>query len=44
MGRLQYAVLCSLDGYTADVDGRFDWAAPDEEQARLRLIDTRGFA
>ena len=31
MGRLQYAVLCSLDGYTADVDGRFDWAAPDEE-------------
>ncbi|MCZ2828582.1 dihydrofolate reductase family protein [Modestobacter sp. VKM Ac-2986] len=31
MGRLQYAVLCSLDGYTADADGRFDWAAPDEE-------------
>jgi dihydrofolate reductase len=21
----------SLDGYTADADGRFDWAAPDEE-------------
>jgi len=31
MGRLQYAVLCSLDGYTADADGRFDWAAPDAE-------------
>ncbi|GAB4082037.1 dihydrofolate reductase family protein [Modestobacter muralis] len=31
MGRVQYAVLCSLDGYTADADGRFDWAAPDEE-------------
>ena len=21
----------SLDGYIADVDGRFEWAAPDEE-------------
>jgi len=31
MGRLQYAAICSLDGYTADADGRFDWAAPDEE-------------
>ena len=31
MGRLQYAVLCSLDGYTSDADGRFDWAVPDEE-------------
>ena len=31
MGRLRYAVLCSLDGYAADADGRFDWAAPDEE-------------
>ena len=31
MGRLRYAVLCSLDGYTADADGRFDWAATDEE-------------
>jgi dihydrofolate reductase len=31
MGRLQYAVICSLDGYTADADGAFDWATPDEE-------------
>jgi dihydrofolate reductase len=31
MGRLQYAVISSLDGYTVDADGRFDWAAPDEE-------------
>jgi dihydrofolate reductase len=31
MARLQYAVICSLDGYTADADGAFDWAAPDEE-------------
>jgi dihydrofolate reductase len=31
MARLQYAVLCSLDGYTADADGKFDWATPEEE-------------
>jgi dihydrofolate reductase len=31
MARLHYAVICSLDGYTADADGKFDWAAPDEE-------------
>jgi len=31
MGRLQYAVLCSLDGYTVDADGGFGWAMPDEE-------------
>ena len=31
MGRLRYAALCSLDGRTADVHGRFDWAMPDAE-------------
>jgi len=31
MGRLVYAAICSLDGYTVDADGKFDWAAPDEE-------------
>ena len=31
MGRLHYAAICSLDGYTVDADGKFDWAAPDEE-------------
>lgn len=31
MGRLVYGALCSLDGYTEDPDGRFDWATPDEE-------------
>jgi dihydrofolate reductase len=31
MGRLQYAVICSLDGYTVDANGSFDWAMPDEE-------------
>ena len=30
-GVLVYSVITSLDGYTADADGKFDWAAPDEE-------------
>jgi dihydrofolate reductase len=28
---LIYSAIASLDGYVADRDGRFDWAAPDEE-------------
>lgn len=31
MGRLIVAAIASLDGYTVDAQGRFDWAAPDEE-------------
>jgi dihydrofolate reductase len=31
MARLIYSAIMSLDGYIADGDGRFDWAAPDEE-------------
>jgi dihydrofolate reductase len=31
MARLIYSAIMSLDGYVADGDGRFDWAAPDEE-------------
>ncbi|MGH2625797.1 MAG: dihydrofolate reductase family protein [Anaerolineales bacterium] len=31
MARLIYSVLGSLDGYFEDADGRFDWAAPDED-------------
>jgi dihydrofolate reductase len=31
MARLIYSVITSLDGYVADEDGNFDWAAPDEE-------------
>ena len=31
MAKLIYSVLGSLDGYFEDSDGRFDWAAPDEE-------------
>ena len=29
--RLVYSALCSLDGYVEDAEGKFDWAAPDEE-------------
>src|SRR5260370_41626322 len=28
---LIYSAIASLDGYTADAEGKFDWAAPDEE-------------
>ena len=35
MARLIYSVITSLDGYVADKDGNFDWAAPDEEVHRF---------
>jgi dihydrofolate reductase len=31
MANLIYSAIGSLDGYFEDPDGRFDWAAPDEE-------------
>jgi dihydrofolate reductase len=31
MARLIYSAIMSLDGYIADAEGRFEWAAPDEE-------------
>jgi dihydrofolate reductase len=31
MASLIYSAITSLDGYVADTDGNFDWAAPDEE-------------
>ncbi len=31
MAKLIYAAIASLDGYVEDEEGRFDWAAPDEE-------------
>ena len=31
MAKLIYSVIASLDGYTEDADGNFDWAAPDAE-------------
>ena len=31
MSKLVYSALSSLDGYIEDAEGRFDWAAPDDE-------------
>jgi dihydrofolate reductase len=31
MAKLIYAAIASLDGYIEDEDGKFGWAAPDEE-------------
>ncbi len=31
MAKLIYSAITSFDGYVADEDGTFDWAAPDEE-------------
>jgi dihydrofolate reductase len=31
MAKLIYSAIASLDGYVEDEEGRFDWAAPDEE-------------
>jgi dihydrofolate reductase len=31
MAKLIFSALASLDGYTADEDGNFDWAAPNED-------------
>ena len=31
MANLIYSTITSLDGYVADKNGNFDWAAPDEE-------------
>ena len=31
MAKLIYSAITSLDGYVADEDGGFDWAAPDEQ-------------
>src|SRR5690348_5832403 len=31
MGKLIYSALASLDGFVEDAEGRFDWAAPNDE-------------
>ena len=35
MGKLIFSAIMSLDGYVADEQGNFDWAAPDEEVHRF---------
>ncbi|HEX4733941.1 MAG TPA: dihydrofolate reductase family protein [Thermoleophilaceae bacterium] len=32
---LIYSAICSLDGYTEDADGKFDWARPSDEVHRF---------
>ena len=31
MAKLIYSAIASLDGYIEDENGKFDWAAPDED-------------
>ena len=35
MAKLIYSAISSLDGYIEDMEGKFDWAAPDEEVHRF---------
>ena len=35
MASLVYSAITSLDGYVADENGNFDWAAPDEDVHRF---------
>ena len=35
MARLIYSAISSLDGYIEDMNGKPDWAAPDEEVHRF---------
>ncbi|HEX5909896.1 MAG TPA: dihydrofolate reductase family protein [Thermoleophilaceae bacterium] len=35
MGRLIYSAITSLDGYTEDASGDFQWSAPDDEVHRF---------
>jgi dihydrofolate reductase len=35
IAKLIYSAIASLDGYVADEEGNFDWAAPDEEVHRF---------
>ena len=35
MTDLIYSAISSLDGYIEDMDGKFDWAMPDEEVHRF---------
>ena len=35
MAHLIYSAISSLDGYIEDIEGNFDWAAPDEEVHRF---------
>lgn len=42
MAALIYSAICSLDGYVADAEGRFDWSAPDAEVHQFVNDQERG--
>jgi len=44
MAQLIYSAISSLDGYIEDLDGRFDWAMPDEEVHKFANNLERGAA
>jgi dihydrofolate reductase len=37
MANLIYSMLTSLDGYTEDVNGRFGWGAPEDEEVHTSI-------
>lgn len=39
MRRIRYRVACSMDGYIADADGRFDWIVQDPDMNFAALFD-----
>lgn len=39
---LIYSMITSLDGYTSDAEGKFDWAEPDEEVLAFLNDQERG--
>ena len=41
---LVYSAIASLDGYTTDAEGKFDWAEPDEEVFAYLNERERGIA
>lgn len=42
MAKLIYSAIASLDGYTADKSGKFDWSVPDEQVHRFVNDHERG--
>lgn len=42
MHKVTYSMTASLDGFTMDTDGRFDWSEPDDEVFRVFLDQLRG--
>ncbi|MBK8391459.1 MAG: hypothetical protein IPL23_20120 [Saprospiraceae bacterium] len=40
--KLIYSMLISLDGYTEDESGKFDWAMPDETLHKYQHAPSMG--